>query len=201
VTRHGDKLLPALAHGARHGRAAHLRDGSIHNRGKLVQREQVRHLGKRTRERDAKLLFTIGVGGLTAFLCVGGFAFRWEVLPLYLLVYLVTASLNFVFTAPIGLAAFWMEDVAGLFFILDRLKWILGGLLLPIEVYPGKMRAIAEALPFQHMIAGPARLFVKFAWPDFARLMQSQVLWLVIFGAICAGVYRLGVRRVDVNGG
>jgi ABC-2 type transport system permease protein len=148
-----------------------------------------------------KLLFTFGVGGLTAYLCVGGFPFRWALLPLYLLVYLITASLNFVFTAPIGLAAFWMEDVAGLFFIMDKLKWILGGLLLPPEVYPDRIRSLVEALPFRHMIAGPARLFVKFAWPDAVQLMQSQLLWLILFGLACFGIYRLGVRRVDVNGG
>lgn len=141
------------------------------------------------------------MGGLTAYLLVGGFAFRWTVVPVLLAVYLTTQALHFCFGASIGLAAFWMEDVSGLYFVFDRLKWILGGFLLPIEVYPDAVRRIAEALPFQYMIAGPARLFVKFDAGDAVRLVGSQAVWLAVFGSVCWGLYRLGVRRVDVNGG
>jgi ABC-2 type transport system permease protein len=141
------------------------------------------------------------VGGLTAYLLVGGFAFRWEGVPLLFFVYLITAALHFCYIASIGLLAFWLEDTTGLYFVFDRIKWLLGGMMLPVELFPGAIRKVAEALPFQYMIAGPARLFVQFSWADAGRLLQSQALWLVIFGAICAGIYRLGVRKVDVNGG
>lgn len=148
-----------------------------------------------------RLLTNFLMGGATAFILVGGFRFHWEALPLMLLVYAVTAALHFCYGASIGLAAFWMEDVAGLYFILDRAKWLLGGFLLPVELYPDMARKVVEVLPFRHMIAGPARLFVKFSWAGAGELLWSQLIWLAVFGLICAGVYRLGVRRVDVNGG
>lgn len=148
-----------------------------------------------------RLLTFALVGGATAYLLVGGVAFHWESIPGLLAVYLTTTAISFCYSASIGLFAFWLEDISGLYFIFDKLKWILGGLLLPIEVYPGVARQLAEALPFRHMIAGPARLFVKFSWADAAVLLQSQLIWGLVFGLICAGIYRLGVRRVDVNGG
>lgn len=141
------------------------------------------------------------VGGATAYLLVGGFAFHWESIPGLLAIYLTTTTISFFYAASIGLVALWLEDIAGLYFIFDKLKWILGGLLLPIEAYPGIARQVAEALPFRYMIAGPARLVVKFSWADAAALLQSQLIWALIFGLICAGIYRLGVRRVDLNGG
>lgn len=141
------------------------------------------------------------VGGLTAYVLVGGFEFHWEAIPALLVVYLTTQVLHFFYGATIGLAAFWMEDVVGLYFIFDRAKWILGGFLLPIEIYPDAVRKVVEVLPFRHMIAGPASLFVKFEWAAVGELLASQALWAVIFGLVCIGVYRLGVRRVDVNGG
>ncbi len=148
-----------------------------------------------------RLAINLAVGGLTAYLLVGGFAFRWEGgLPL-LGLYLTTQALHFCYAAAIGLAAFWMEDVTGLWFILDRAKWLLGGMLLPVELYPEAARRVVEALPFRHMIADPARLFVKFDWADAGTLLLNQAVWLVVFGALCAAIYRLGVRRVDVNGG
>lgn len=141
------------------------------------------------------------VMGLTAFLTVGGFALQWHAVPVLLTVYVTTATLHFCYNSIIGLGAFWMEDVTGLYLLLDRLKWLAGGLLLPVELYPGIARQVVEALPFQHMIAGPARLFVKFSWAGAWQLWQSQLIWAVLFGLLCAGIFRLGVRRVDVNGG
>lgn len=148
-----------------------------------------------------RLATTMLVGGATAWVLVGGFDFRWDGLLPLLLVYLLTQALHFCYNACIGLAAFWMEDVVGLYLLFDRLKWILGGFLLPIEIYPDAARRVVEVLPFRHMIAGPARLFVKFTWEGLGELALNQALWLAVFGLLCAGVYRLGVRRVDVNGG
>jgi ABC-2 type transport system permease protein len=148
-----------------------------------------------------RLATSLAVGGLTAYLLVGGFAFRWEALPVLLLLYLSTTMLHFFYSGVIGLAAFWVEDVFGLYLLLDRLKWMLGGMLLPVELYPAAVRRVVEALPFQYMIAAPARLFVKFSWAGAAQLAMSQAVWLVVFGLVCTTVYRLGVRRVDVNGG
>lgn len=148
-----------------------------------------------------RLAVALTMGGLTAYLLVGGFPFRWEGIPVLLLVYLVTQALHFTFMAVIGLGAFWVEDVVGLYFVADRAKWLLGGFLLPVEVYPDAVRRIVELLPFRHMIAGPARLFVKYSPLDAVSLLGSQGLWLALFAAACWGVWRLGVRRVDINGG
>ena len=148
-----------------------------------------------------RLATALLVMGLTAFLTVGGFDFRWEAIPVLLVVYVTTSGLHFCFNGAIGLAAFWMEDIQGLYLLLDRLKWLAGGLLLPVELYPGLARQVVEVLPFQHMIAGPSRLFVKSSWAGAWQLWQTQLIWALVFGLLCAGIYRLGVRRVDVNGG
>ncbi|MDB4894719.1 MAG: transporter permease protein [Firmicutes bacterium] len=60
-----------------------------------------------------RLATSLAVGGLTAYLLVGGFAFRWEALPVLLLLYLSTTVLHFFYNSVIGLAAFWVEDVFG----------------------------------------------------------------------------------------
>lgn len=148
-----------------------------------------------------KLATMLLVGGGTAYLLVGGFDFRWEAAPLLLVIYLATHAINFFYIATAGLLAFWVEEVIGLHLLLDRIKWILGGMLLPISVYPEGVKRVVEHLPFQHMIGGPANLFVKFSWGGAGSLLLNQLIWTAIFGLICNAVYRLGVRRVDLNGG
>jgi len=141
------------------------------------------------------------IGGVTVYLLVGGFPFRWEGLPAMFSVFLITQTLNFCYGASIGMASFWVEDVSGLYLLLDKVKWVLGGFMIPIELYPATIRRIAEALPFRHMVGGPARLFVKFSWAGAGELLLLQGLWLLAFVGVCLAIFRLGVRKVDVNGG
>ncbi len=116
------------------------------------------------------------IGGLTAYLMVGGFTFHWAGLPILAVLYLTTTALNFFYMASVGLLAFWTEDVLGIFLLFDRLKWILGAFFLPVEVYPEAARRLVEVLPFRHMIGGPARLFVKFSIEDAAGLFVNQAI-------------------------
>lgn len=148
-----------------------------------------------------RLVTLVLVGGTAVYWMIGGIDLQWRALPVFLVVYLVTQALHFCYSALMGLAAFWVEDVSGLYFIWDRVKWVMGGMLLPIEVFPDTVRRVAEALPFRYMIGGPARLFVKYEAAAALGLLQSQILWVAVFGGLCWVVYRLGVRRVDLHGG
>lgn len=143
----------------------------------------------------------MAIGGAACWLMVGGFALSWHAIPALVVAYVTTHALHFCYNGSIGLAAFWVEDVSGLFFLFDRLKWLLGGFLLPVELYPEVVRPIVEALPFRHMIAGPARLLVKYSHEAALELLASQAVWLVIFGLLCRALYRAGVRKVDIHGG
>jgi len=148
-----------------------------------------------------KLAVMMLVGGVTARLMVGPIPFRWEAAPVLLLLYFTTHALNFFYIAAVGLLAFWVEEVIGLHLLFDKLKWILGGMLIPVQLYPDAVRRLVDWLPFRHMIGGPAELFVHFSWAGAADLLLHQALWLIVFGLVCTGIYRLGVRRVDLNGG
>ncbi len=141
------------------------------------------------------------VGALVALPAVGTIAIRPEVIPTTLVAWWLGASLLFLEVATVSLLAFWLEDTRGLWLLIDRAQWLLGGLMLPVEAFPGPLRRIAEVLPFRNVVGGPARIAVVFTWQDFGRLVFNQGIWVVIFGLLAAGVYRLGVRRVNVNGG
>jgi ABC-2 type transport system permease protein len=148
-----------------------------------------------------KAVVLILVGGLVAAVTVGSIAFNWLSIPARVVTFLFTATLNFMYGALIGLLAFWTEDIAGFYFIFDRLKWLLGGFLMPIAVFPDWLQHIAGWLPFSLMIYRPARLAVEFDWTTWADLSVRQIGLILLMGFLTQGVYRLGVRRLDVNGG
>jgi ABC-2 type transport system permease protein len=110
-------------------------------------------------------------------------------------------SIDFLFVLAISLLAFWLEDTASMLFIYDRLLMIAGGMLLPLSLFPGPLAAIARALPFSAIINGPAQMLVGYEAGEFASLLARQSIALVVAVALASVVFRLGVRRINANGG
>jgi ABC-2 type transport system permease protein len=148
-----------------------------------------------------QLVASLPIGIVVALLTVGPITLQWQAIPVLLFVWVTTLLLHFAWGAMIGLSAFWLEDVTGLFFVMDKAKWVLGGFLLPLSLFPDGIRRVAERLPFRYMYGDPARLLIQFDWSRAGQLLCWQLLWLLIFGALLLFVFRLGARRVDTNGG
>jgi ABC-2 type transport system permease protein len=100
----------------------------------------------------------------------------------------------------VGLAAFWMRRVLPAMLIVQKLSFLLGGLVAPISLYPGWLFSIAKATPFgAHLywvavqtMAPSARLFwIGIGW---------QVLWSMVLGALCTAVWRAGLRKALRDG-
>jgi len=72
---------------------------------------------------------------------------------------------------------------------------------MPITLFPEWLLRIVEWLPFSLMIYQPARLAVQFDWTAWAELSVKQLGLIVALGLFAQAMYRLGVRRLDVNGG
>lgn len=152
-------------------------------------------------EAFVRLFVLVGVGGLVTTALVGPLDFQWTSLPALLLIFFTSLLLNFAYGAIIGLSAFWTEDVTGLFFVMDRMKWLLGGFLLPVSMFPEPLKTLAELLPFRWMIYEPAKLLVHFSWTEFARVLGAQALVFAAVGGLVMLLNYRGMKRLNVNGG
>jgi ABC-2 type transport system permease protein len=121
--------------------------------------------------------------------------------PMVLVAVLLAWGIDFCIQALIGLAAFVSEDVLAFDWIYQKLLFILGGMLIPIDFFPGWLQKVAQALPFQYAMYGPARLFVQPEAGQFLKLLAGQAAWLVGLGLLLTIAYTRGVRRLSVNGG
>ena len=110
-------------------------------------------------------------------------------------------TLNFCISALIGLTAFWVEDVSAFLWIYQKLAFVLGGLLVPLDFYPPVIQGFAKSLPFSAMTYGPARLFVDPTPQTFASTLTMQVVWIAAFAALLALFYRKSISVLTVNGG
>jgi ABC-2 type transport system permease protein len=152
-------------------------------------------------ERIVRFAVNVFIGTLIATLLVGPIAVSVSSIAMLLLVLPLAFVLDFLGYFGIGLCAFWLESTAGLALIYSRLTMLAGGLLLPVELFPQGLQAIARWLPFAGMIYGPARVFVS---PDEAVLLHvlaTQTIGLILFGAIVWAVQRMAITRIQSNGG
>jgi ABC-2 type transport system permease protein len=112
-----------------------------------------------------------------------------------------TWILNFCISALIGLSAFLVEDVSPFMWIYQKLVFILGGFLIPLDFYPSWLQVIAKALPFSAMIYGPSKLFVAPTINLLASVLLMQTLWILALGVTLVFAYRRGVVYLTLNGG
>jgi ABC-2 type transport system permease protein len=95
-------------------------------------------------------------------------------------------------------SAFWLRDTRAMWFLYLKLVYVLGGMLLPLEVFPEGLRRVAMALPFMAMAYAPARLASGHVEP---WLLLVQAGWLVALVALAVWVFARGQRRLQVVGG
>lgn len=140
------------------------------------------------------------IGGVVVWLIIGpppaaaGFLY---VIPALLGAWV----LNFFVTVMLGLAAFVTEDISAFQWIMQKFSFILGGLIIPLDFYPGWLQAITRALPFAAMSYAPARLFVSPGPALLWNTLALQLAWIVGLGLLTALAYYRGVRALTLNGG
>jgi ABC-2 type transport system permease protein len=142
---------------------------------------------------------------LAAAACIGAFMFTGTFPPGYSLLSvcvfgLVAAALLTSLHVGIGLLAFWLNDVSAVYWVWQKLLFILGGLILPLEIYPGPMQTAASFTPFPIILAGPAS-FVLGTGASPLRLAQWLVFWSAASAAVITWIFRRATAGVTIHGG
>jgi ABC-2 type transport system permease protein len=147
-----------------------------------------------------RLLFNALAGTAIVWWLVGPPPAPWG-LPMVLVAVALGWLIDFCVAALIGLTAFFSEEVAAFEWIYNKILFLLGGLLIPLDFFPAWLQGVARALPFAAAIYGPARLFVSPSLGAFAALLATQLAWLVALGLVVSLAYRQGTAHLSINGG
>jgi ABC-2 type transport system permease protein len=110
----------------------------------------------------------------------------------------LAVACNIVAQHAFAASAFWLRNAGSAWFLYQKLVFILGGMLIPLEALPGWLHSIAAALPFAAMSYAPARAASGHA---SASLLVGQVAWLCVLYAAARAAFLAGERRLQVVGG
>jgi ABC-2 type transport system permease protein len=105
------------------------------------------------------------------------------------------------FHVAIGVAAFWLGDVAPAYWIWQKLLFVLGGLLLPLQFYPALFVRVARLTRFPALLAGPASLATREPLMSPGVLLVTLALWALLVWVVARAAFGRAVHRLQVNGG
>jgi ABC-2 type transport system permease protein len=112
------------------------------------------------------------------------------------LVLAITA--NLLAQHAVAAIAFWIRDAGSVWFLYMKAVFILGGMIIPLELLPDWLERISLLTPFAAMAYAPARL-ASGHWEPALLLMQ--VFWIGGLAAAATVAFRAGERRLQVVGG
>lgn len=153
----------------------------------------VTELGRALPKLGGSLVIGFVLAGL-----IGGAPPHWSALALSVPSLVLALACNLAAQHACAGAAFWVRDARSTWFLYQKLVFLLGAMLMPLQMLPSWLQAGARHLPFLAMAYAPARLAAGFWDPG---LLAEQVLWLIVLVAVAFVVFQRGERRLQLVGG
>lgn len=100
----------------------------------------------------------------------------------------------------IGLATTWTGSAAPVHWIWQKGLFVLGGLIIPLSLYPAAFRGFAESSPFAAMLAAPASLALDPSARHTTTVLMLQAAWLVVLAVLAWLVDRAAIARLVARG-
>ena len=144
----------------------------------------------------ARLVGLVPVGLLLTLL-LDGPPPSLAMLPLALVAIVLGTATNLACQHILGATSFWLRDAKAGWFLFQKVVFLPGGMLIPLELLPGAIANPCRALPFAAMAYVPGRI----ASGHFDVVaMATQVVWLGVLMLGAALIYSLGLRRLQTVG-
>ena len=159
------------------------------------------HFGRTMGERAVRFAINLTAGSVVALVLAGPISFSISGLAMFAFVLPMAFAIDFLGELLVGLSAFWLEGSQGIALIYSRLMLILGGVLVPLDVYPDAMQPLLRALPFAAVVSAPGKMLVDPHAAVFLQSLQHQAVCLAVYGEGAYALHTFALRRVFVNGG
>lgn len=138
---------------------------------------------------------------IAGYFLIGPLYIPVKIIILCLFMIIIGLTIEFLIQIIIGVLSFWLEDVTALKWVFGKTVTILGGGIIPIAMYPQKLKAILEFLPFINIYYNPARLAVDFNYQLFIKCLVLQLFWLLIISILALALFKKGIKNVSISGG
>lgn len=122
-----------------------------------------------------------------------------------LLIFILSAMLSWILFFEIafllGVISFWFSEVSNLRSVLEHIILILGGLWIPIDLFPEKIAQIVNLLPFKYLYNSPVQVYQgKLSTNDLLTMFVIELVWITLFHLIGKYLFSRGLKTYAAFG-
>ena len=111
-------------------------------------------------------------------------------------------AITFFVMTIVGCLSFFIESSASILEVWLSLFMVLSGYLVPLELFPGWVRDVADVLPFRYMLGFPVEILIGMSNDAaIARGLAMQLGYGCASAVLALALWRAGVRRFGAFGG
>ncbi len=126
----------------------------------------------------------------------------WTAVALWLVSLLLGYAVAVLMSLIIGLTAFFTTEISGVAMLFYLVNQFFAGAMVPLSVFPGTLRVIAETMPFQATTYTPVSIYMgQLAGATAGLAMLRQAVWVLLLSAGVWLLWARAKRRVVVQGG
>jgi len=109
---------------------------------------------------------------------------------------------NFFLDMMMATITFWTMEIFGIQLMVQFITSLLSGAVVPLYFFPGALQKVVVALPFAAIYNAPLSIYIgRVHGVEIAQTLAVQVLWAAVFGSMSFLLWRVGERRVVIQGG
>jgi ABC-2 type transport system permease protein len=140
-----------------------------------------------------------GVVGILIVIALGvhlSFSSNIYIILLSIAMMILAYFLSFTYKMLLGLCAFWITDMWGIFQIAAVLFTILAGIIMPIYLLPNWMQVIAYIFPFAYIIYFPVQAVQgNLSIQNMFYVLSVQLFWLFLMRLLYIQMWNRGVKK------
>jgi len=144
---------------------------------------------------------------VVAVFCIGTSLFAidlasiaWRI-PIFLASLVLAWIIIFHIYYCVGLLAFWMANSLALDAMVWSMYTVLGGMLIPVDLFPDTSRYLVAMLPFSASLDFPVKVLIgKVTGADLIYGFAIQLFWATVLVAFRRGLWRQGLKRYSGAG-
>ncbi|HWD46537.1 MAG TPA: ABC-2 family transporter protein [Actinomycetota bacterium] len=110
----------------------------------------------------------------------------------------LAAAVSFQLRFLFGAAAFWTPDYRSMFLLVFPVLWLTSGFVIPVDFFPGPLRALVDWSPLIPLVMAPVRVATG---RSAGLVVAGQVAWALVLWLAGRLVLAVASRRLVVHGG
>lgn len=120
----------------------------------------------------------------------------WTGLALLVITGPLAVIVQMLLVIAVSASALWLGDTTAAWFVLQKLVFLLGGMLLPLEFWPAPFDDVLVLLPWASTAYVPAHLAVEPSAVRVAELLAVQAAWIAALVVVTARAWSRGERQL-----